>query len=83
MVTACRYALLVQVLDVPYDPKAADPDRIQATSRARRVLPPTSSVCDGKRPRRHNPKPVHLTGMPGEPAAQRVIEIVHLALGRS
>ena len=26
MVAACRYALFVEVLDVPHDPMAADPD---------------------------------------------------------
>jgi len=80
MVAACRYALLVEVLDVPHDPMAADPDRIEAPSRARRVLPPPSPMCDGKRPGGlARPKPVHLIGIKGEPAAQRVTEIVHLA----
>jgi hypothetical protein len=80
MVAACRYALLVEVLDVPHNPMSADPDRIEAPSRAWRVPPPPSPVGDGKGPGRLNsPKPVHLIGMKGEPAAQRVIEIVHLA----
>ena len=48
-------------------------------SRTRRVLPSTSPVGDGKGPGRiTRPKPVHLIGLKGEPAAQRVIEIVHL-----
>ena len=80
MVAACRHALLVEVLDVPNNPMAADPDRIEAPSRAWRVPPPPSPVGDGKGPGRlPSPKPVHLIGMKGEPAAQRVIEIVHLA----
>ena len=80
MVAACRYALLVRVLDVPHDPMAADPDRIEAPFRARRVFSPPSPVGDGKGPGRlASPKPVHLIGMKGEPAAQRVIKIVHLA----
>jgi hypothetical protein len=48
MVAACRYALLVEVLDVPHDPMAADPDRIEATSRARRVLPPPTNQSTGQ-----------------------------------
>jgi hypothetical protein len=52
VVAACRYALLVEVLDVPNDPTAADPDRIEAPSRARRVLPSPSPVGDGKGPGR-------------------------------
>jgi len=52
MVAACRYALLVEVLDAAYDPMAADPDTIEAPFRARRVLPPPSSVGDGKGPAR-------------------------------
>jgi len=80
MVAACRYALLVEVLDVLHDPMAADPERIETPWVARRVLPPPSPVGDGKRPGRlASPKPVHLIGIKGEPAAQRVIEIVHLA----
>ena len=79
VVTACRYALLVEVLDVPHDPMAADPDRIEAPWVARRVLPPPRPVGDAKRPGRlASPKPVHLIGMKSEPAAQRVIEIVRL-----
>jgi hypothetical protein len=35
MVAVRRYALLVEVLDVPHDPMGADPDRIEAPSRAR------------------------------------------------
>jgi hypothetical protein len=59
---------------------AANPERIEAPSRAWRVLPPTSPVGDGKRPRRlAGPKPVYLIGVKGEPAAQRVVEIVDLA----
>jgi hypothetical protein len=80
MVAACCYALLIEVLDVPHDPMAADPDRIEAPCRARRVLPPPSPMGDGKGPGRPaGPKPAHLIGMKGEPAAQRVIEIVHFA----
>jgi hypothetical protein len=80
MVAARRYALLVEVLNVPHDPMAADPDRIEAPSRAWRVRPPPSPVGEGKGPGRlASPKPVHLVGMKGEPAAQRIIEIVHLA----
>jgi hypothetical protein len=48
-VSACRYALLVQLLDVPYDPMVADADKIEALRPARRVLPPPSSVGDGER----------------------------------
>jgi len=84
-------AMPSSVLDMPHDPMAADPDRIEAPSRARRVLPPPSPVGDCKgRLRFHpsasrrsqwaaGPEPVHLIGMQGEPAAQRVIEIVYLA----
>jgi hypothetical protein len=50
MVAACRYALFVEVLDVPHDPMAADPDRIEAPPRARRALPPPSPVGDRKGP---------------------------------
>src|SRR5215469_11406751 len=50
MVAACRYALLVEVLDVPHDPMAADPDRIEAPWVARRVLPPPRPVGDGRGP---------------------------------
>jgi hypothetical protein len=32
MVAACLSALFVEVLDVPHDPMAADPDRIEAPS---------------------------------------------------
>ena len=72
MVAACRYTLLVEVLDVPHNPMAADPDRIVAPLRARRVLPPPSPVGDGKGPERlASPKPVHLIGMKGEPARHR------------
>ena len=79
MVTACDYALLVQVLDVPHNPMAADPDRIEASCRARRVLPLPSPVGDGEGPGRlARLKPVRLLGMKGEPAAQRIIEIVQL-----
>ena len=80
MLAARRYALLVEVLDVPHDPMAADPDRVEAPFLARRVHAPPSPVGDGNGPGRlASPKPVHLIGMKGEPAAQRVIEIVHLA----
>src|SRR5262249_51524294 len=68
------------MLDVPHDPMAADPERIETPWVARRVLPPPSPVGDGKGPGRPAIlKPVHLIGMKGEPAAQRVIEIVDLA----
>src|SRR5436309_3401207 len=80
MVAACRYALFVEVLDEPHDPMAADPDRIVAPFRSRRVLPPPSPVGDGKRSGRlASLKPVHLIAMKGEPAAQRIIKVVHLA----
>jgi hypothetical protein len=79
-VSACRYALLVQLLDVPYDPMVADADKIEALRPARRVLPPPSSVGDGEGPGRvASSKPIHLIGMNGEPTAQGVIEIVRLA----
>jgi len=48
MVAACLCALLVEMLDVPHDPMAADPDGIEAPSRARRVLLLPSPVSDGK-----------------------------------
>jgi len=79
MVAACRYALLVEVLDAPHNPMAADPYRIEAPFRARRVLALPSAVGDGKGPGRSaGPNPVHLFGMKCEPAAQRVIEAVPL-----
>ena len=80
MVAACRYALLVEVLDVLHDPMAADPERIETPWVARRVLPPPSPVGDGKRPGRLAIlKLLHFFGLKGEPAAQRAIEIMHLA----
>jgi hypothetical protein len=79
MVAARRYAFLVKVFDVSHDPMAADPDGIEAPSRSRRVLPLPSPVGDGEGPGRvASVKPDQFIGMKGEPAAQRVIEIVHL-----
>jgi|ERR1700722_2354066 hypothetical protein len=58
----------------------ADPDGIVAPPRARRILPLPGPVRDGEGPGRvASPKPIHLVGMKGEPAARRVIEIVLLA----
>ena len=55
----------------------ADPDRIEAPVRARRVPAPPGPVGDGKGPGRlAGPKLVHLIGMKCEPAAQCVLEIV-------
>src|SRR5215470_11797981 len=55
---------------------AADPDRIEAPVRARRVPAPPGPVGDGKGPGRlAGPKLVHLIGMKREPAAQCVLEI--------
>jgi len=77
MVAAYRNALLVEVFDVPHNPMAANPDRIEAPSRARRVLAPPSPVADGKGAVWvTGPQAVHLIGMTGEPAAQRVRESV-------
>ena len=66
MVAACRYALLVEVFDVPHEPMTADPHRIEAPWVARRVLPPRSPVGDGKGTGwLADPKPVHLIRMKG------------------
>ena len=64
MVAVCCYTLLVEVLDMPHDPMAADPDRIEAPVRARRVPAPPDPVGDGKGPGRlAGPKLVHLVRM--------------------